>query len=86
MNCIEYSCQQESRDRTTVCKTPFLYGDLEYKIYIQQVEGFVMKGKENLVCRLRNSFYGLKQAPRQWYKKFESFMLEHGFHKTQAQR
>ena len=28
--------------------------------------------------------YGLKQAPRQLYKKFESFMLEHGFHKTQA--
>ena len=28
--------------------------------------------------------YGLKQAPRQWYKKFESFILEHGVHKTQA--
>ena len=43
-----------------------------------------MKGKENLVCRLRKSLYGLKQTPRQSYKKFESFMLEHGFHKTQA--
>ena len=43
-----------------------------------------MKGKENLVCRLRKNLYGLKQAPRQCYKKFESFMLEHGFHKTQA--
>ena len=26
--------------------------------------------------------YGLKQAPREWYKKFESFMMEHRFYKT----
>jgi len=32
-----------------------------------------------LVCRLKKSLYGLKQAPRQWYKKFDSFMLEYCF-------
>ena len=37
-----------------------------------------------MVCQLRKSLYGLKQAPLQWYKKFESFMLEHSFHKTQV--
>ena len=42
---------------------------------MQQPEGFVEKGKENLVCQLKKSLYGLKQAPRQWYKKFESFTL-----------
>ena len=26
----------------------------------------------------------LKQAPQQWYKKFESFTVDLGFHKTQA--
>ena len=49
---------------------------------MEQLEGFRIKGKEHLVCRLNKSVYGLKQAPRQWYKKFDSFMVEHGYDKT----
>lgn len=45
-------------------QTNFLHGDLEKKIYMQQLEGFVMKSKENLVCRLTKSLYGLMQALR----------------------
>ena len=41
-------------------KTVFLHGDLEEEIYIQQPDGFLMKGKENLVCKLKKSLYGLK--------------------------
>lgn len=63
-------------------KTAFLHGDLEEEIYMVQPEGFAVRGKENLVCRLRKSLYGLKQAPRQWYKKFDSFMVEHGYNRT----
>ena len=65
-------------------KTTFLHGDLKEEIYVHQHEGFKEKGKENLVCRLRKSLYVLKQAPQQWYKKFESFTVDLGFHKTQA--
>ena len=44
-------------------KTMFLHNDLEEEIYVQQSEGFVKKGKEKLVCRLRKSLYELTQAP-----------------------
>ena len=45
-------------------KTSFLHCDLEEEIYMQQPERFEVKGKENLVCKLKKSLYGLKQAPR----------------------
>ena len=46
-------------------KTVFLHGDLEEEIYMYQLEGFKVEGKENQVCRLKKSLYGLKQSLRQ---------------------
>ena len=63
-------------------KIAFLHGDLENEIYMDQPGGFTIKGKEHLVCRLKRNLYGLKQARRQWYKKFDSFMVEHGYDRT----
>jgi hypothetical protein len=60
-------------------KTTFLHGDLEEEIYMQQPQGYEVKGKENLVCRLKKSLYGLKKAPRKWYLKFDRFMTEQGY-------
>ena len=46
---------------------------------MQQLEGFVVDGKENMVCRLQKSIYGLKQASRQWYLKFHDVATSLGF-------
>jgi hypothetical protein len=60
-------------------KTTFLHGDLEEEIYMQQPQGYEVKGKDNLVCRLKKILYGLNKAPRQWYLKFDRFMTEQGY-------
>jgi len=57
----------------------FLHSELEETIYMSQLEGFVIKGKEDHFCRLKHSLCSLKQSPRQWYKRFDGFMLSHGY-------
>lgn len=46
-------------------KIAFLDGDLEEEIYIEQPEGFIVKGQEQKACKLIKSLCGLKQAPKQ---------------------
>jgi hypothetical protein len=60
-------------------KTAFLHGNLEEEIFMEQPKGFKQPGTENLVCRLKKSLYGLKQSPRQWYKRFDSYMIQIGY-------
>ena len=60
-------------------KTTLLHGDLEEEIYMKQLEGFVLKGKKEFVCKLKKSLYGLKQSPRMWYQMFDTYILGLGF-------
>ena len=33
---------------------------------MRQPQGFIAKGQEHLVCKLKKRIYGLKQSPRCW--------------------
>ena len=60
-------------------KTSFLNGSLEEKVCMDQHEGFSIKGKEHMVCKLNKSISRLKQASRQWNLKFNDTITSFGF-------
>lgn len=60
-------------------KIAFLNGNLDEAIYMVHPQGFAVKGKEHMGCRLRKSIYGLKQASRQWNLKFDEVIKRFGF-------
>ena len=66
-------------------KTAFLNGVVEEEIYMEQPEGCIAPGNENLVCRLKKSLYGLKQAPRAWNQHFDGFMQSQGFKRCKSE-
>lgn len=60
-------------------KTAFLNGHLFEDVYMLQPEGFQVKGKEHMLCKLKKSIYGLKQVSRLWYMKFHEVVTACGF-------
>ena len=63
-------------------KSTFLNEEISEVIYVRQPEGFLVKGKEGHVLRLKKALYGLKQAPRAWYFKLHSCLISLGFIKS----
>ena len=60
-------------------KTAFLNGEIKEDIYISQREGFIIKGKEDHILKLRKALYRLKQAPSAWNSKLNEVLIQKGF-------
>ena len=60
----------------------FLNGYLKENFFMSQLEGFVVKGQEQKVCKLIKSLYGLKKAPQAWYEKLTEHILKLDYHQT----
>ena len=60
-------------------KLAFLNGYLEEGIFVEQPEGFIVKGMEEKVYLLKRALYGLKRVPRAWYNRIDSHLLGLGF-------
>jgi len=59
--------------------TAYLNSDLDEEIYVKQAPGYIQKGKEHLVYRVKKGLYGLKQSAREWAKRLTSFLIKIGF-------
>src|SRR5580693_5502403 len=60
-------------------KTAFLYGELDEELYMEQPEGFKVKGQEGKVMHLKHTIYGLKQVALAWWKALDKSMAQLGF-------
>ena len=62
--------------------TAFLNGKLDKEVYMQQLNGYVCKGKEKYVCKLNKSIYGLKQSPHCWNLTLDTYLKKLKFAQT----
>jgi hypothetical protein len=60
-------------------KSAFLNGDLLEEVFVEQLVGFIKKGSEGKLLKLRKALYGLHQAPRAWNAKLDDTLTELGF-------
>jgi len=57
-------------------KSAFLYGELNEEVFVEQPCGYVQKGHEHKVYKLKKALYGLKQAPCAWYSRIEACFIK----------
>ena len=64
--------------------TAFLNSKMKEDIYMEQPEGFEVRGKDGqkLVCKLLKCIYGLKQASKSWNDVLDQWLMRHDFKRS----
>lgn len=65
-------------------KGAFLNSPISHDVYMKQPEGFIKKGEEHLVCKLRKSIYGTKQGSHDWQATLAEGYKEDGYVTSRA--
>ncbi|GKE54336.1 putative ribonuclease H-like domain-containing protein [Tanacetum coccineum] len=60
-------------------KSAFLYGTIEYEVYVCEPPGFEDPRFPDKVYKVEKALYGLHQAPRAWYETLSTYLLENRF-------
>ena len=75
---IALSVQHEVKMHRVDVTTAFFL-TIQEEVSMKQPEGFEIKGKEHLVCKLKKIIYGLKQSPHSWNVTLDIHLKEIGF-------
>jgi hypothetical protein len=76
---ISLAAQNEWKIYQMDVKSTFLNGFLEEEVYIEQPQGYEVKGQEEKVLKLKKALYGLKQAPRAWNVRIDKYFQDKNF-------
>ena len=76
---ISLAAQRRWKMHQMDVKSAFLNGKLEEEVYVEQPPGFIIKGQEKKVYKLKKALYGLKQAPRAWNSRIDNYFMQQGF-------
>ena len=79
MNANCYSSPKRITTSPNGCDHSFSKWSFEEEILMRQPEGFVVKGLEHMVCRLKRSIYGLEQSPHCWNSVLDEYLKQFGF-------
>ena len=63
----------------------FLNGCLQEEIFVEQPNGFQVKGQEEKVYKLKKALYDLKQALRAWSNRIDDHLQNLGFIKSPSE-
>ena len=60
-------------------KFVFLNKHIEEEVYLEQPIGYMAKGHENKILKLRRALCGLKQTPRAWNNRIDKYFQDNNF-------